>query len=136
MLCEINARPPRARILRVFEVQNRADLTLRWKIISTTETELSLHANTVFNITPNPGLYSQFSIPLNYGFVPYLLSPTITYHQLLSKKLKHTGWPIPERRFPYSISTKDFHAKLNLQLRVFWPNILSLTVSLSDLRLS
>ena len=91
--------------------------------------------NIIFNVSPNPGLYNQFGLPLNLSYVPQILAPTVIFHQTIKKNLIKQGIEIDEKKFPYNIYIPNFNAKvlLNVKIRLFQPNILSLTVAVSNL---
>lgn len=108
----------------------------RWKVVKALDTELPLYKdNVLFNVSPNTGLYSQFGIPLSLAYVPQVLSPTITYHQTIKNLLKkRLNVEISEKKVPFRIFVPYLNTEvlLSLQIRVFPPNILSVTVNLSD----
>lgn len=118
------------------EDSRKPELTIRWKVLATVERNPPfIKKNLVFNMGSNQGLYSQFGIPGIFYYVPYLLSPTITYHQVVLNLLRKRGFNINEKKFPYIVPVKDIgFGKLNLQIKVFWPNIVSITVVLSNIR--
>jgi hypothetical protein len=115
-------------------------IKLRWKVTALLENDPPIHQeNVLFNISPNTGLYSQFSIPLRHSYVPQVLSPTITYHQVIKNLLKKSlGIEIKERKFPYRVFVPELGTEvlINLGIRLFQPSILSLTVKLSDISTS
>ncbi len=91
--------------------------------------------NLVFNISPNPGFFTQFGIPLGHSFIPQILSPTNIFHRTIKNELKKIGIRVEENKFPYRIRVEALAADvtLNIQVRIFPPNIVSLTVELSGL---
>jgi len=109
-------------------------VSLSWKVATALMSEPPIHNNTVvFNISSNVGLYSQFSLPLHWSYVPQLFEPTITYHNTIINRLQSDlGIRLAERKFPYKIALPviDTEASFKLQVRFFPPNILSLTVNL------
>jgi hypothetical protein len=113
-------------------------ITLRWKVLTFLESAIPLWAwtdekNILFNVSPNTGLFRQFNIPVERSYVPQFLSPTVVYHQAIGKHLR-TKYGIPgSRRFPYRLDLGDLGlVDLTIKVRLFHPNILSLTVRLSD----
>jgi hypothetical protein len=117
-------------------MSTKVEIKLRWKVTAVFENEVPVHHSSVlFNLSPNTGLYSQFSIPLRHSYVPQVLSPTVTFHQVVQNLLeKSLNIEVRERKFPYRIYVPrlDAHVLFNLGIRLFLPNILSLTVKLSD----
>lgn len=111
-------------------------LGLKWKITKVLDTTPPIHQdNCVFNISPNPGLYNQLSIPMHHSYVPQILLPTLTYHQLIKNNLRKIKVKkIDDKKFPYNIYVPAFNTSIsfNLKIRLFPPNILSLTVTLSN----
>jgi hypothetical protein len=112
------------------------DVIINWKVMEVLENWPPINAeNAVFSISPNTGLFSQFSLPLNLSYIPQVLSPTITFHQVIRNLLKQKlGVVLEENKFPYKIFVPIFETSisLNLQIRLFQPNILSITVSCSS----
>lgn len=108
---------------------------LNWKVIKALKEIPDIHHNYIFNTSPNTGLYGQLGIPLRYGYIPQTLSPTITYYQTI-KNLLHAKWniEIADKKFPFEISIPnlDIKVKLNLRARIFPPNIIALTVAISE----
>ena len=112
------------------------NITLKWKIVKVLETNsLCYKDNIIFNISPNPGLYNQFGLPLNLSYVPQILVPTVIFHQTIKKNLTKLNIRIEDKKFPYNIYIPNLNAKvlLNIKIRLFQPNILSLTVTVSNL---
>lgn len=109
---------------------------LRWKVTTVFDTEPPIHQkNILFNISSNTGLYRQFSIPLWHGYMPQVLAPTVTFHQAIRNMLRSSlGVEITDKKFPYTVFVPQIEAEvlLNIHIRLFPPNILSLTVKLSD----
>jgi hypothetical protein len=85
----------------------------------------------VFNIYPNPGLYKQFGLSPIY--VPKRFDPTIVFQQTIKNRLKKQDIIVNDYKFPYNIYIPKLNANiyLNIKIRLFPPNILSLTVTLS-----
>lgn len=110
-------------------------ISLVWKITKVLKSNLVIQENNLlFNISPNTGLYNRLGISLNHSYVPKILRPTIIYHQAIKKRLV-SNIKIDEKKFPYSIFIPDLNTKvtLNIKIRLFPLNILSLTVTVSDL---
>jgi hypothetical protein len=117
-------------------------ITLRWKVLTALQLTRPLsdwmhEKNILFNVWPNTGLFRQFSISLERSFIPQFLSPTVVYHQAIGKLLS-AKYGIPgSRRFPYRIDMGDLGpADLTVKIRLFLPNILSLTVRISTITTS
>lgn len=112
-------------------------ISIKWKITKVLNSNLLIQkSNLLFNISPNTGLYNQFGISLNHSYVPQVLKPTIIYHQAIKKNLlTKLNTRIDDKKYPYSIYVPDLNAKviLNIKIRLFQPNYLSLTVTVSDL---
>jgi hypothetical protein len=81
---------------------SKTNVSIRWKVLKVLDIEPPINENNhVFNILPNPGLFSQFGIPNSFAIVPYIFSPTITYHQVIKKNL--------EKRLNITIEEKNSH---------------------------
>lgn len=137
MYCEFDSHSSFMHLTFLMRNMSKLTLTLSWKLIKKLDHRSPLSSdNVVFNVGPNEGLFSQFNIPLQYGYVPQILFPTVTYHQKIKNILnKKFGIVINEKNYPYRIYLKQFNSNvsLNLKIRHFQPGILSLTVTLSDL---
>lgn len=108
--------------------------TLKWKITKVLDTPPSIHQdNIVFNLSQNTGLYSQFSLPKSLGYVPHLLEPTVVFHQVIKNELAKQDIKIINKKFPYNIDVPNLNAQvlLNIKIRLYPTNILSLTVTVS-----
>ena len=108
--------------------------TFTWKITKVLDTPPPIHQkNIVFNLSANTGLYSQFSLPLNLGYVPHFFEPTVVFHQVIKNKLAKQDVKINDKKFPYNIDVPNLDAQvlLNIKIRLYPPNILSLTVTVS-----
>ena len=119
----------------MIELMSNQLALLRWKVIKTLNDPLPLDSkNKVFNIAPYKGIFTQFGVPLNVCHVPQVFSPTITFHQTLKNLLfRYHGISIQETKFPYRIHVPmlDKEVLVNIQVKLFQPNILSIGVSLS-----
>ena len=83
-----------------------------------------------FRGEPNPGIYTQYSLPLSHAYVPLALIPTATYHQVLRNRLERLGFEWPSRKPSYMVSLPPIgEARLSLKFRVYPPGILSYYVS-------
>ena len=111
-------------------------ISLKWKIVKVLDTNsLYYKDNIIFNASPNPGLYNQFGLPLDLSYVPQILTPTIIFHRTIKENLTKIGIEIDDKKFPYNICIPYLNSKvlLNIKIRLFQPNILSLTVTVSNL---
>ncbi len=110
-------------------------IRITWKIYSVLRSAPPLDKQSlVFNISPNTSLYSQFGIPLEICYIPRILQPTVTYHQVIRDWLKKNQVIVKEKNFPYYIEIPDLGSvSLNLRIRVFPPNIASMTLSLTNI---
>lgn len=109
--------------------------TFRWKIIKILDNLPPVNDNNIiFRLSSNKRLYSQFGIPMNFAIIPLSLTPTIVFHQAIKNLLKKKLCiDIRERSFPYTIHIAEINTEvsLNIKIRLFPPNILSLTIELS-----
>jgi hypothetical protein len=115
-------------------MRDAATLNLSWKAIAVLPSDPPIQAHTdAFNCVANTGLFSQFGIPRHLAYVPFSLNPTVRFHQTLRNMLKKRGYAVREPKFPYRIFVPQLDAQLdlNIRIRLFLPNILSLTISLS-----
>ncbi len=121
-------------LITVTSAMNAHVVHLTWKVISLLKNQFPIQQNNVvFNFFPNTGLYSQFSIPLDKCYVPQILLPTVVFHQAICRKFRE--WMPEERKqFPYRLywPTKQSEVSARFKIRLFPPNILSITVRLSD----
>jgi len=111
------------------------DVGLTWKAISNMDTQWQFDSrNIVFTIAPNPGLYSQFSLPApirRRTYVPFSLLPTTVCHQTLRRSLfERFGISVKQYRFPYKLPLPHTHREIevNFRIRLFVPNTLSITI--------
>jgi len=104
-----------------------------WKTLAFLPLDPPIHDSTVlFNIAAGTGLYRQFDLDPALAYVPYILSPTTVYHQLLRNTLKQKGIELEGSKYPYRIDLPGCGtASLNVRIRLYPPNILSLTTNLS-----
>ena len=110
--------------------------TLQWKITKVLDTAPPIHQDSIiFEPLENTRLYRQFGVPINLGYVPYVLKPQVVFHQVIKNKLAKQNINISDKKFPYNIyiPSLDSHLLLNIKIRLYPPNILSLTVTLSGI---
>ncbi len=114
-------------------------VTLTWKVVSVLKNNPPIHQdNILFNIVPKKGLYSQFTAPLNQCYVPLSFLPTNVFHENIKNLVREKcSVDIEEKKFPYKIFIPSFNKEVsvNINIRLFQPNILSLTVELSSFSL-
>lgn len=131
--CASSTLAPRSHFISFMgEMKLSAIAILRWKAIAILKsTPFIDQPNIIFNSSPYTGLYSQFDLPLSY--VPKVLAPTVVYHQVIGNLLKKNGFEVKEKRYPYKLFVQGIGTvSLNLQIKLFPPNILSVTVQVSD----
>jgi hypothetical protein len=88
-------------------------------------------AGRFFNPSVNKGLYSQFSLPLKYAYIPLSLQPNTSYDDRIRKLSLAESYKFRELKLPYSLHIADLGTcRLLLRFRIFPPNIASLTVRL------
>lgn len=110
-------------------------VSLIFKINTVFDNPPSIHQkNIVFNISTNQRLYNQFGLSKDsISYVPYVLQPTVVYHQIIKNELEKKNIKISDKKFPYTIEVCDSnpHVSMNVKTRIYPPNLLSLTVILS-----
>jgi hypothetical protein len=115
-------------------------LSLRWKVLHVLENAREVqHKSMVFNIAPNPGVFSQFGVSPDQSYVPQVLQPTIVYHQAIRRLLKQrAAIRLDQVRFPYRLEVPKLKTDISftLQARLYQPNILSLTIAFSSVPVS
>jgi len=112
---------------------------ISWKVVSYIKDQPPVDKKSLlFNITPNTGLYSQFSIPLNYSYIPYTLSPTTTFHHRLKKFLASAlNLQVSDNKFPYTLDLSGFgKVHVNFNIRLYLTNIVTITVVVSPFELT
>lgn len=109
---------------------------VKWKALSYLDHEPPLHRpNDLFLAGPKVGLYKQFSLPLADCYIPYTLSPTVTYHQVMTNHLHKNGISVDASRFPYQLCLAPGRtANLSLTIHLYQPNIAVLTLTLSRIQ--
>lgn len=112
---------------------------ISWKIIAILEEQPPIDkTNTLFKLSQNTGLYSQFGIGLDFCYVPLLLRPNLQFCQKINGLLKSKlGTQINNySRFPYKIFVPSIGKEVVInisKIRLFLPKILSMTVEMSEL---
>ena len=105
--------------------------TVAWKVLTRTKRRIASTADAsslAFRGEPNPGIYTQYSLPLSHAYVPLALIPTATYHQVLRNRLERLGFEWPSRKPAYMVSLPPIgEARLSLKFRVYPPGILAIT---------
>jgi len=109
-------------------------MKIKWKIIAPLDSPpLITKDNIVFNISPSPGMFSQFGAPDKYFYVPYILDPSNVYHQALRNYLSKQGFDINDKKFPYKINLDGFgEFKFSLSIKLFPQSIISLTLTITS----
>jgi len=109
-------------------------ISINWKVTSVLKNTPPIYNdNIVFNLSPNIGLFSQFSLPLNLSYVPQFMEPTVVFHNAIKKLLKEKlAITVKEKKFPYKINLPILRNEslFKLQIRLFLPNIVSVSVNL------
>lgn len=112
-----------------------------WKVISVLKEQPPVGSpNNLFKIAENVGFYRQFGISLDYCHIPLALIPNIQFYQKMYSLFKRQlDVEIKELKPPYSIFIPKINnvATFNISsIRLFLPNILAVTVELSELPIS
>lgn len=111
--------------------------TFTWKVVKKLNNTSFINVNKkLFNLSPYIRLYKQFGFPPDICYIPQLLSPTLTLHQKIKNLLKRKmNIELKQSRFPYNLYIpflKD-NISFNFSIRLFFPNILSVTVETSEI---
>jgi hypothetical protein len=116
--------------------------TIVWKVFTQVGRRIANAADAdsiAFKATPNTGVYTQFSLPLSYAYVPLSLVPTATYHQVLGNRMRSRGFPWPSKKPAYRVLLPGIEeSRLSVKVRLYPPDILAMTFRLfinSDVRL-
>jgi hypothetical protein len=112
-------------------------IKIRWKAISVLQEQPPVGSSqSLFKIEENVGLYSQFGISPDYGYIPLLLVPNIQFYQkMYSLCKKEMGIEIGLKP-PYEIMLDDIANPVLFNIsniRLYLPNFLILTLELSNL---
>lgn len=109
-------------------------ITLRWKVVSLLRQPFT--QSVAFNVSPNVGLSSRLGIAPERAYVPTLLSPTITYHQVIRNTLsRERGVRLDTARFPYRMHVARLGCDVSFAVRtkLFPPATVLLDVELDDI---
>lgn len=114
------------------------EVKISWKVVAVLSEEPPIHRDSLqFKLSQNVGLYSQFDIALDFCYVPLLLRPNRQFYQKINGLLRSKlDIHIKDYRFPYKIFIPRIGTEVLLNIskvRLFLPNVLSLTVDISNL---
>jgi hypothetical protein len=113
--------------------------TFSWKVVKKLNSSSFINVNKkLFNLSPYIGLYKQFGFPLDICYIPQLLTPTLTLHQKIKNLLKQKmNVELKQSRFPYDlyIPFLDDNITFNFSIKLFFPNILSITIVTSEMEI-
>lgn len=109
-----------------------------WKIISILDEQPAISPHTkLFKVVQGGRIYKQFGIGLDYCYIPFLLSPQTQFFQkLYSLAKKELGITLDRTKPPFRIFIPrvSSEATFNIsRIRLYLPNILAITLELSDL---
>jgi hypothetical protein len=109
--------------------------TIVWKIFTQVGRRIANSADVdspAFKAAPNTGIYTQFSLPLSYAYIPLSLIPTATYHQVLGNRMRRLGFPWPSKKPAYKVLLPGIgESHLSVKVRLYPPGNLAMTFRLS-----
>ncbi len=118
---------------------NKASVTFIWKIVKKLPINFNIHNNVeleeFFNLKPNKRFHTKFSIPGKYGYAPQILDPKPKFHSVMTLLLKRKfNIDLKQKNFLYKIYVAELNRDvfLHVNIRIFQPNICSLTVRLNE----
>ena len=111
---------------------------ISWKIVTKLEKVPDLEKpRAIFNIVKNEGLYKQFGIPTDYCYIPQLFIPKFQFYQKINGLLSsQANISISNSKFPFKVYISKIESWINLnisKIRLYPPNFLALTVTISDI---
>lgn len=107
---------------------------LQWKVVASIGRTVTTPAGVgtlAFEAQPSPRLYLQLGVPVINSYVPLVLEPTATLHQLLRNKLEILGHHQTAKKPPFQLTIPGLGVcPFHMRVRLYAPNIVVVTFRL------